>query len=388
MMNKERIYYLHDRFLKGSLNPSERLEWKKVIEDPLAEDQLLLLIENSWKNIPDSDLSDIENARSEEILSEIVRTHRTKKRIYRLWPRIVAAAIITIIFGGTLFYYRQPIKEVQYSIDNQKNDIVAGKFAATLTLADGTQIRLDSTRNGKLAQEDGIVITKSLDGQLVYEIKGLSGESDKINTLSTARGEIFQIRLPDGSRVWLNAASSLTYSPKLRSHGKRRVILKGEGYFEVVKDKAFPFIVETKGQEVEVLGTHFNVSSYDDDPIKRTTLLEGSVKIHADGSYKILKPGQECKLRGGQLSVSPVDTYLATAWKNNEFMFESEPIENVMKMVERWYDVEIIYIGPKTHERFSGGVSRFDNISKVLEIIESTEAAHFKIEGRKIYVSK
>ena len=146
--------------------------------------------------------------------------------------------------------------------------------------------------------------------------------------------------------------------------------------------------MKTDRQQVEVLGTHFNISSYPDDVIEKTTLLEGSVKVTASGASIVLKPGQQSRLSEGKLSVTDIDTDLAVAWKNNEFVFESESIENVMKMVERWYNVEVIYVGERTNERFSGTVSRFDHVSRVLQIVEFTGASHFKIQGRKIYVSK
>ena len=166
------------------------------------------------------------------------------------------------------------------------------------------------------------------------------------------------------------------------------VKLTGEGYFELAKDKLHPFIVKTNRQEVAVLGTHFNISSYDDDLVEKTTLLEGSVKLSASGNSKVLKPGQQAKLYDGKIQINETDTDLAVAWKNNEFVIESESIETIMKMIRRWYNVEVVYIGEKTSQRFSGKVSRFDKMSKVLEIVESTGEAHFEVKGRTVYVSK
>lgn len=188
--------------------------------------------------------------------------------------------------------------------------------------------------------------------------------------------------------VWLNAESSLTYDPALLKDGKRVVKLVGEGYFEISEDKRYPFVVQTKGQEVEVLGTHFNISSYDNDAVQKTTLLKGSIKLTSSETSRILRPGQQGKIINGEISVVEIDVDIPVAWKNSEFAFEQESIETVMKMVERWYNVETIFVGDKTSELLTGSISRFDNLSKLLKIIEATGAAHFEINGRKVYVSK
>ncbi|MDR6781477.1 transmembrane sensor [Pedobacter africanus] len=312
-------------------------------------------------------------------------------RTAKLWPRLVGiAAAVTAIIVGTWFYIRQtaPTQKATAHSEITLNDIAPGKQGATLTLANGKKIRLGNAANGELAKEAGLVITKTANGQLIYEVEKGHGELSKVNTLTTARGETYEVRLPDGTLVWLNAASSLSYATKPNERGERKVKLEGEGYFEVAKDKDHPFVVQTRGQEVEVLGTHFNISSYADDEVEKTTLVEGSIRLSSGGRTRLLKPGQQANIKGTGISVEDVDTDQAIAWKNKEFMFQSESIEGVMKAVERWYNVEVIYVGARTKERFTGGVSRYDNVSKVLDIVEFTGASHFKITGRKIYVSK
>ena len=312
-------------------------------------------------------------------------------RTVKLWPRLVGiAAAVTAIIVGTWFYIRQtaPTQKATAHSEITLNDIAPGKQGATLTLANGKKIRLGNAANGELAKEAGLVITKAANGQLIYEVEKGHGELSKVNTLTTARGETYEVRLPDGTLVWLNAASSLSYATKPNERGERKVKLEGEGYFEVAKDKDHPFVVQTRGQEVEVLGTHFNISSYADDEVEKTTLVEGSIRLSSGGRARLLKPGQQANIKGAGISVEDVDTDQAIAWKNKEFMFQSESIEGVMKAVERWYNVEVIYVGARTKERFTGGVSRYDNVSKVLDIVEFTGASHFKITGRKIYVSK
>lgn len=311
-----------------------------------------------------------------------------KNKILRLWLKIIAvAAVLAVVYLGVYFFNNQPEKVAAVPTVTA-HDIKPGGYGATLTLANGRKVSLANASRGEIGRESGIVITKSDDGKLVYQVSETVSDPNASNTLSTARGETYQVRLPDGSLVYLNAASSLTYTTSLIQNGKRIVTLSGEGYFEVAKDKQHPFIVKTDRQEVEVLGTHFNISSYADDAVEKTTLLEGSVKLSASGNSRVLKPGQQAKLSAGKITISETDTDLAVAWKNNEFVIESENIETIMKMISRWYNLEVVYLGEKTSQRFSGQVSRFDKLSKVLEIVESTGEAHFDLKGRTVYVSK
>ena len=311
-----------------------------------------------------------------------------KNKTAKLWLKIAAVAAALAIVCTAVYFFSYKPEQVPVAVTVAVQDVKPGDFGATLTLANGKKISLANASKGEIGRELGIVITKSGDGRLVYEINENVSDPNASNTLSTAKGETYQVRLPDGSLVYLNAASSLTYTPSLIENGKRVVKLTGEGYFEVEKDKQHPFVVKTDRQEVEVLGTHFNISSYPDDEAEKTTLLEGSVKLSAAGSSKVLKPGQQAKLLDGKIQINETDPDLAVAWKNNEFVVESERIETIMKMIARWYNVEVIYVGEKTRQRFSGSVSRFDKMSKVLEIVESTGEAHFKIQGRTVYVSK
>lgn len=311
-----------------------------------------------------------------------------KNKTAKLWLKIAAVAAALAIVCTAVYFFSYKPEQVPVAVTVAVQDVKPGDFGATLTLANGKKISLANASKGEIGRESGIVITKSGDGRLVYEINENVSDPNASNTLSTAKGETYQVRLPDGSLVYLNAASSLTYTPSLIENGKRVVKLTGEGYFEVAKDKQHPFVVKTDRQEVEVLGTHFNISSYPDDEAEKTTLLEGSVKLSAAGSSKVLKPGQQAKLLDGKIQINETDPDLAVAWKNNEFVVESERIETIMKMIARWYNVEVIYVGEKTRQRFSGSVSRFDKMSKVLEIVESTGEAHFKIQGRTVYVSK
>lgn len=208
------------------------------------------------------------------------------------------------------------------------------------------------------------------------------------NTLSTARGEQYQVRLPDSSLVWLNAASELKYPSSFNTLKERRVELSGEAYFEVAKNKKQPFVVQADGQEVKVLGTHFNVSSYSDEPDAITTLLEGSVQISGNGEVKVLKPGERAVRTGNQIKVSEADLSEDMAWKNGDFYFNNVGIASIMRQISRWYDVDIIYQGELTDEKFYGTISRSKNIKQVLNVLEKTKSVHFKVEGRRVLIMK
>ena len=307
----------------------------------------------------------------------------------KLWPRIlvVAAAVASIVVGVYFFNYdKQTVPE---NIDLVAHDVAPGKVGATLTLANGKKIELTNTPDGELAKEAGVVITKSANGQLIYEIKNANTATNKLNTLATARGETYQLRLPDGSMVWLNAASSLTYAANLRQGGKRRVKLEGEGYFEIAKDKMHPFVVESKGQEVEVLGTHFNVNAYADEKVVATTLLEGAVKITSNQNQQLLKPGEQAINNGTAIKVARVDVENLIDWKAGDFYFEHADFRSVMRKIGRWYDVEIIYDRSVPESITSNGlISRNNKLSAVLKSIEKTGQVHFKIDGKKLYVTK
>ena len=312
------------------------------------------------------------------------------KRI-ALWPKIaVAAALFLAILGAGLFYFNSQ-KGIKNSLSDNvaANDVAPGRTGATLTLANGKKIRLSDVANGELAKQAGVTITKSANGELVYERKGSAWETYQINTISTAKGETYQVRLPDGSLVWLNAASSLTYSPLLIEGGRRTVRLTGEAYFQVAKDKVHPFIVQSRGQDVEVLGTHFNVNAYPDEPAIITTLIEGSVRLTAGTAKKVLQPGEQALNNEGSIKISAANVEKATDWKTGEFYVNHIDFKTAMRKIARWYDVEIIYNSSVPDDMEIGGwVSRNEKLSSVLKSIESAGLVRFKIEGRKIYVSK
>ncbi len=353
-----------------------------------------------------------------ESLHERLQIGKAPKRV-RLWPRIaaVAAAVAMVVFGVWFFNYRGEI--LRDALDDKSvvvNDIAPGKNGATLTLTDGRQIKLNDIVKGEIAGQAGVSIVKTANGQVMYQFPKGYEWKDQLhgvsNTLSTGKGETYIVILPDGTKVWLNAVSSLEFDPRLHSHG-RVVKLTGEAYFEVAKDKKRPFIVISEGQEVRVLGTHFNISAYRDEGSIKTTLLEGSVKVSGrdpselgmtsgrgtalsssanakDLNAVVLKPNQQSVITGSnRIVVKEVDVNEILAWKNGDFIFSKESLTNIMNSIARWYDVEVAYDpGVDTDQTFSVLVSRNKNISQILRSLEQTGKVKFKIEGGKVYVQK
>jgi len=301
----------------------------------------------------------------------------------------VAASIVVVFAVGGYFVLRKSADNQQVAVNKVQHDVLPGGNKAYLTLGNGQRISLTDAKNGTIANEAGKTIQKTGDGMLVYDDSHSNHRAAEIiyNTIETPRGGQYQVVLPDGSKVWLNAASSLKY-PATFNGPSREVTLIGEAYFEVAKDKAHPFRVKGVKQTVEVLGTHFNINSYDDEPAVKTTLLEGSVKVDANDIERVIKPGEQAILSASKIKVEQADLDEAVAWKNGMTLFSDQPLESIMRTISRWYDVDVRYDGVNKQQLYGGGVSRYDNVSKVLKVLEMTGGAHFRIEGKTIYVSK
>jgi transmembrane sensor len=310
--------------------------------------------------------------------------HQSIEKSVRLWPRLMVAASILVCMAIGLFYYQTR----QVSDDAHLTAIVPGSNKAVLTLADGSKIDLTDVSKGTLAKQSGITVTKAADGQLVYTIAENNRRNElQFNTIETPRGGQYQISLPDGTKVWLNASSSLTY-PTSFVAGERKVKLKGEAYFEVMHNANRPFKVVSSDQVITVLGTHFNVSAYKDDQRIVTTLLQGKVRVQLNDLdvYEELNAGEQSILADRNFTVEKVDNDDAIAWKNNSFVFNDEELGSIMRKISRWYDVDVVCPPEMEKIPFTGTVSRSKNIHQALRIMEYTGTIHFKIEGRRITV--
>ncbi|WP_025765309.1 FecR family protein [Dyadobacter tibetensis] len=318
----------------------------------------------------------------------------------RIW-RFASAAIILCIMGLGYFIYRKSQNEPQ--LDHRTaltEDILPGGNRAVLTLGDGSKIVLNDAEAGEIARQEGVQISKIADGQLRYAAVSSAEKLEKafINEIRTPKAGQYRIELSDGTKVWLNSASSIRF-PASFDNRARKVEITGEVYFEVAgryhSGKKVPFQVYSKRQKIEVLGTHFNIQSYEDETAIRTTLLEGSVRVTTLAAEKgmsadsvLLKPGEQAIYRTqlGPISVQKVDAEAAVAWKTGYFKFKDTEIQEVMRQLARWYDLEVAYIGTLPQDQFTGYISKNVAISQVLNILEEGGGVRFSLQGKQVEV--
>lgn len=355
---------------------------------------------NNSEAILNAGEDDTEEQLAARIKARVMNTIRkeTKPVInYRRWqiPAAAAAAIlIALSIGAYIIMSPAAVKSAIVVADpvekKIKTDIAPGGNKAVLTLADGSSIVLDSAANGIISSQGKMKVQKLDNGLLAYSVNARQvTENDEafFNTISTPRGGQYQVTLADGTRVWLNAASSIRF-PVMFTGTERQVEITGEAYFEVAKNRKMPFIVKANASEIEVLGTHFNVNAYDDELLTRTTLLEGSVKVKTNSHSKMLVPGQQLQMnKRGELKLfNDADLEEVVAWKEGLFIMKKADIGSVMRQIARWYNVEIIYEGSIPPGRISGDIPRNMNLSKVLKVMELM-GLHFTIEGNKLIVN-
>lgn len=383
---ENRYHELAKKWLDKTITPAEEAEfaaWYNADQD-------------SPVNIP-SAFAENEDILRERILNKInrdIEKHNNRfKIIIPVWLRVAAG--ILLLAGCFMSYYVHAHKKVKQfaSADKKKplkNDVSPGGNKAILTLANGTKIDLNNVKNGVLANQGKTVLKKDKDGQIIYEAPGdkTKDPSSVFNTITIPKGGQFQIVLSDGSKVWLNSASSITF-PAAFSKTERRVTITGEAYFEVAKNKGMPFRVVAGKQTVEVLGTHFDINAYADESAIKTTLVEGSVKVSADSQSATLSPEQQSSVfynKPGKIGINTVDTDDILAWTTGHFQFEKAEIPLIMREAARWYDVEIKYEGEVPQRRFTGSISRNVNLSELLKMLKYT-GINFKIEGKTIIVT-
>ena len=312
-----------------------------------------------------------------------------RRRVIPLRKIAIAASIIGVLVLSAVFLFNKNAENQsgKAEVNNRrfKNDVSPGGDKATLTLADGSTIVLDEAQNGTLVQQGNSKVIK-LGGKLSYDQINKNPKEIVYNTIATPNGGQYQLELPDGSQVWLNATSSIHF-PTAFVGKERKIEITGEAYFEIAKDRNMPFIVTVNNAEVQVLGTHFNINAYNDEDNLKTTLLEGSVRFVNGDNINFLKPGQQSQLtkNGTVKVVSDVNVEEVIAWKNGLFAFENASIETVMRQLSRWYNVDIEYKG-KTDDLFIAEMRRNIKLSDALKALELTGKLKFEIDGRKIVV--
>ena len=397
-MSESRLHYLFNAFFNKIATAKERDELMELLLQSKNDEQIKAFLTQSWQQY-NSQNNLFSDSRGEEMLSNILQKERLTAttpviELYKTgrsfkWMGIAAAALMLAI-GGVGFWLvtKQPNPQIVQSkstVPKSAIPITAGGNKAILTLADGSNIVLDSTHKGTLAKQGDVKIIKLNTTTLAYNAGEAKRQEVVYNTLSTPSGGQYQLILPDGSKVWLNASSSIHF-PTIFNGKERSVTVTGEAYFEVVKNAAMPFRISVKDMQVEVLGTHFNIMAYDDENSMNTTLLEGSVKVTKGAVNKLLAPGQQSVINSaGEINIKDADIEEVMAWKNGWFQFNAYDIKMVMRQISRWYDVEVVYEGKIPTGHFTGLVSRDNDIEQVLKIMQSG-GVRFKIEGRKVIV--
>lgn len=350
-----------DAYLQAS--EANRQKYRELTSAATLEQKLLRY--EAWENIRPANYQQL-----------LQRIHPPKRRTLRPWHYAAAAAAVLALLIAGIWLWQTPRRNA--SPFAHAADIAPGKTGAVLTLADGSQVVLDSITNGVIAAQNGTQVVMK-NGQLAYDPSSNTGNNIAYNTMSTPKGRQFHLTLPDGTRVWLNAASSLKY-PTAFTGKERRVTVTGEAYFEVAQNASQPFRVNVPGAApVEVLGTSFNINAYIDEEDIRATLLEGSVRI----GNTILQPGQQMKVKAGNVAEADMDKVMA--WKNGIFNFNDASLKEVMRQLERWYDIEVIYENGVPDTYFYGKVSRDVSLAGILKVLEATRV-HFRVEGRKLIV--
>lgn len=381
MIQKQRFQYLVKQFQQGLLKPEEVQELRAAMEEG-DENQLIEemkeMIEATSSYTVQEDEEKIKEAFN-RIINIDTRTIPERKKtgkIRRLkMARWVAAASIIVLagIGSYLFFLTTSPSKPNAGVQGSTDIVAPETNRAMITLVDGSKVYLDSANNGQLAKQGNIKLVKLTNGQIAYQtVDGQVVHELQYNTLTNPRGsKVIDMQLSDGSRVWLNAGSSVTY-PVAFAGDERKVELTGEGYFEVAKDPSKKFIVTAGGTVTEVLGTHFNVRAYHDESGARVTLLEGSVAVKAKGSALKIRPGEQALVISTGITRSQADLDQVMAWKNGYFNFDGMNLKEVMSELERWYDIKVINTGKGQTMTFGGNINRNISLNDVLLILEKS----------------
>lgn len=382
-MTKQEFLRLVDTYLDGKASFQE--------EQQLLDFYNQFDISDNWNEEVLGGKALLEEKMLNRLMLSLNEQQPVHKLVFPLWTKIAAVASFILICTTAVFLYQhsQTDDHVLHTKADSRDFILPGKNQASLTLANGEKVLLNDSNIGTLNNLMGNSVLVN-DGQLIYNTQS-KGEVGKYNLIEIPRGGQYQVILPDGSKVWLNSESSLQY-PVAFPENERKVVLTGEAYFEVVKNHKKPFKVEILHQNIEVLGTQFNVSAYTNQANLKTTLIEGSVKVSvATDKPLMLKPGEQAQTdiipnNQSRIISKKVDVDEIVAWKNGDFIFANSNITDVMKQIERWYDVEIVYEGKVTTDKFYGIISRSKKLGDVLNLLETAGTVQFNVTGNTIEV--
>jgi len=393
-MEKNEIIALLQKRFDGELQPQELQMLAALVNDPLQQQVVEEAIQHFLENPP------AQQQLSQEQVTEMVARITSNSPMAQELPAAVrpirrtqwwwaAAAVLVLSLGSYWFLLRQPdAGNRELANTTQTDAITPGKTGAILTLADGSTLILDTLGNTILADPQGVKMTLE-NGELAYNKSNAQAAATQYNAVSTPKGRHFKVVLPDGTQVWLNAASSITY-PTAFMGAERKVVITGEVYFEVAKNALQPFIVDIDGRAtVQVLGTHFNINAYSNEDALRTTLLEGAISMQHDQSKLILAPGEQGILlpQAAALSIDrQVNTEKVMAWKNGLFYFDGASVEQVMRQLERWYDISVAFEGRPPTRKFEGKMSRNIQLEDLLEGLRQMDLKFRMEAGRKLVI--
>lgn len=384
-MDQERLQELLDKFAEGKCTTEEIAELQqwydnlslyKKSDPPLAKGNDDAFLEQKYGDF-------------RQLIAEPSTETNPAKRLWNIrWLQIAAGLALFTSLYFLMWYDKRPKENAGVPTESTGDDIAPGTNMAFLTLSTGERILLDSAAKGIVALQGGTEVRKVDSGRIEYKAALGQQEAVLYNMVSTPRGGQYQVTLPDGSKIWLNAASSIRY-PTVFTGNERTVDVTGEVYFEVAKNSSMPFKVRMRHQtEVEVLGTHFDVNAYDDEGKITTTLLEGSVRVTANGQSKQIHPGQRATSEHNNIVVTDVpDATTTIAWKDGYFHFDNATIESVMRQISRWYNIEVSYKGTATIENLTGRISRNTNLATVLDLLRSA-GIKFEMNNRVIIISR
>ncbi|PWS30597.1 FecR family protein [Pedobacter paludis] len=388
--NNNRINNLLEQYINKSISEADFIE----LFDYIKKDENKQVFDDFMKKadkigLPDADVHHVD---WEHMYSNIVSDNKKKSKsglIISFAKKLTIAASLILVSYLGFKVFNKPAEE--HSVEKiTKRDLLPGSDKAILKLADGSEIVLNDAHNGVLTKQGQSNINKNDEGFIEYNEINTNGEKTVyVNTLSTPRGGQYRLMLPDKSLVWLNAESSITF-PSAFVGNQRKVTVTGEAYFEVAKDKTKPFIVQSGGASVEVLGTHFNVNVYPNEENAAVTLLEGSIKLSNHNTSKILVPGQQALFNSesNNITLNNVDIDNVVDWKNGLFIFEDASVTEVMRQIERWYNVDVKYTGNIPKIKFNGVVSRNNNVSKLLKLLQAAGNIEFDIKNKTIEVKQ
>ncbi|GEP98786.1 FecR family protein [Chitinophaga cymbidii] len=381
----ERLKLLYQRYLDDDCTPEELDELRDMMALPEHQQQLEALMDHTWEEVKEGVQRDLTEEKARGIFSDIVR-QKKRRPVARLWLQ-AAASVAILLFAGYYILQRTGQNPWQQGSTEQilANDVAPGSDKGKLLLGDGSVIDLENVKEGQIWKDPTVEVIKKK-GELVFVANKNASTDTTWNVITTPNAGKYMVVLPDQTRVWLNANSSLRF-PSAFSGRERKVTLTGECYFEVAKNRHAPFKVHVRNTVVEVLGTHFNVMAYENEPSVNTTLLEGSVRVSNGRQSRVIVPGQQVASTEESLQLSTADTEEVIAWKNGLFQFNSTDLASIMHQLERWYDVKVIYRNNLAGKRYTGLISRQTNLSQVLKMLELAGGIHFTIEGKTVIVS-